>query len=175
MMGVWLSTEGSDVANLDTFTKWAKSPFTVALRSGLMILTPFLIGFVGYVTWIGGNDARARVAVVEQIVSAKVPAIEASIGKVAQVQVDRTKDSEAFQADVTGSISDLKAGLKQANGTISAVSEKVEDTRVAVGVIKQLVTELRQRQVADDGAPGPVPPELTTSMLLSPSRSARVR
>lgn len=157
-------SEGSEVANLETFTKWARSPFTIALARGAMLATPFLIGGLGWLIWLGAGDAQTRVKAVESTINAKLPVIESNVSGMSATQVARAKDSEAFQLVVTNAISDLKAGLRSANTSISDVKEDVFTTKVDVAVIKRLVTELRQKQDVALGPLGTPSPALTPTV-----------
>jgi hypothetical protein len=113
-----------------TLKQWAESTWTKALARGAMIATPFLIA--GFATaW----------AFVTSGVATDLDAANAEIATVKTTLGVRTADSESFQTEVRKAVADIGA-------KVDDVGDDLFATKVDVGVIKRLVIELRDQQVA---------------------------
>lgn len=119
-----------------TLTEWADTKWTKLLARSAMMLTPLMIaGF--FAAW----------SFTTQDVKQELGAAQTKIATVQNVQDARAKDSEAFQTEVRSAVSDLK-------DQIAGVKTEVYNTRIDVGVIKRLVTEIRDdAKVATTGMP----------------------
>lgn len=112
-----------------TLKQWADSTWTKALARGAMIATPLLLaGFAG--AW----------AIVTSGVATDLTAAKAEIGAVKSTLSVRTTDQESFQSEVRKAVAEI-------NGTLEGFGDDLFATKVDVGVIKRLVTELRDQQV----------------------------
>ena len=108
--------------------QWAESTWTKALARGAIILLSFSMP-IFFVVWgiVAGNTA-------------------AEVAEVKVTQASRANDADALQVEVRKAIGDL-------NVKVDKLGDESFATRVDVGVIKRLVTELRNQQVADTGSP----------------------
>ncbi len=88
------------------------------------------IPIIGVMIAMGGGQTATRVSTVETKI----------IG-IADTQDARTRDSEGFQTEVRSAITGL-------NNQLAELKDDVFATKVDVGVIKRLVTELRNQDVA---------------------------
>jgi hypothetical protein len=114
-----------------TLKQWAESTWTKALARGAMIATPLLLA--GFATaW----------AIVTSGVATDLVAAKAEIVDVRTTLGVRTADSESFQTEVRKAVTGI-------NDSIEELGDDLFATKVDVGVIKRLVTELRNQQVAD--------------------------
>lgn len=111
-------------------SKWA----TMAFRTIVTFVCAIVIPAIGWMIWAGGGDARARVAVVESNVKTMLT-----------TQDIRSIDAEKFQAEVRSLVMGVRADFKD---QIGAVQADVFATKVDIGVIKNLLREMRQRDIA---------------------------
>lgn len=137
-------TEASEV----TLRQFIDSVWFRGLARSMMLLTPILIGGF-WIVWgaVAGNQAT------------RIGAVEASIAVVSTTQGARATDAEAFQREV-------RAAIASINGGLSDVNEELDGVKVDLGVIRRLVIELREQQLADAG---PLP--LLARPSTVPSRS----
>lgn len=120
------------IGNIEiTFGTWLGSKWTMYATRLLILLMPFA-GAAFYAAW-----SSVQSAAVTEVAAAKaeIVSIKSTLG-------DRANDSEAFQVEVRKAIGGVNESLKEVDGKLFA-------TQVDVGVIKRLVTELRNQQVAD--------------------------
>lgn len=110
--------------------QWVDSTWTKGLARLAMILTPFLIGGF-WIVWgvVAGNQVT------------RIAAVEGNVAAVSEVQVARANDAEAFQREIRTAIASINGGLEDVN-------EELDGVKVDVGVIRRLVIELREQQLA---------------------------
>ena len=106
-----------------TLKQWAESTWTKVLARGAMILTP--VGLTAFfIAWgvVAGNTAS-------------------EVAEVKVTQESRANDADAFRVEVREALGDL-------NVKVDDLAEQSFATRIDVGVIKRLVIELRNQEVA---------------------------
>jgi hypothetical protein len=114
------------------FKTWAESTWTKGLARAAMLFSAVLLsGFVGTWAWMTWG-----------VLGPDLVAANAEIASVKSTLVVRTADSESFQTEVRKAVADI-------NVKIEGLSDDMFTTKVNVGVIKQLVTELRNQQITD--------------------------
>lgn len=113
-----------------TFRQFIDSVWFRGISRTAMILTPLMLAGFGLVWWLVSTDATKQVVELRSVVS-----------DVKVTQTARANDSETFQTEVRQAVADI--GKK-----VDDVSDDLFATKVDVGVIKRLVTELRNESVA---------------------------
>jgi hypothetical protein len=119
-----------DVVDL-AFSHWLASKWTAGLTRIVILLLPFALGAFWW-AW----------ASVQTSAVSEVRAVKASLVEVNGTLDVRATDSESFQAEVRKAVTDL-------NTKVDDLGDDMFTTRVDIGVIKRLVTELRNQQIAD--------------------------
>lgn len=108
------------------FGLWLETKWTRLLVRGGILASPILIAAF----WIVWSFTMQGVKDDLAVAQSKVTSVQ-------MVQDARARDGEAFQTEVRGAVADLK-------DQIGGVKDDVFATKIDVGVIKRLVTEMRQ-------------------------------
>ena len=124
----------------DGLARWLGSKWTGLAVRGLVLLFPI----AGAAFWLVWSSVQTEAVRQVQAARAEVAAVKATLG-------DRAADSESFQTEVRRAVIDITKKVDE-------LSDEVFTTRVDVAVIKRLVTELREQQMAD--AAPTLPPDL---------------
>lgn len=118
------------IGNLDiSWSAWLGSKWTM-YATRLVILTIPFVGTAFWAAWSG----------VQTVAVTDVAAVKADVAAVKAAVVVRGNDSESFQVEVRKLVSEV-------NAKVDDLSDDMFSTKVDVGVIKRLVTELRDQQV----------------------------
>jgi hypothetical protein len=113
-----------------TLRQFIDSVWFRGMARGMMIVTPVLVGGF-WIVW----------GIVVGAQQVQIDDVRTTVASVSITQNARASDAEAFQREVRAAISGITSGLQDVN-------EELDGVKVDVGVIRRLMVELRDQQLA---------------------------
>ena len=139
----------------DSLARWLGSKWTMYVTRLVILMIPI----AGTMFWFAWSSVQTAAVTEVMAVKNEVATVKTTLGV-------RAADSESFQVEVRKAVADL-------GGKVDDLGDDMFATKVDVGVIKRLVTELRNQQVTDAAKLGPAGFDQPVMLAASMPRAVR--